>query len=262
MSFISSSDGVELSYEVLGEGDITLVFVGGLGVPTARKIWRNQLTLSSKYKMILFDLAGHGNSGKNRENYTMELFAQDVKSVVEKLDLSNVILVGHSMGGPVILEAERMISDRVIGLIAIDSLFPSGDSSYIGYPDHIVAEIVKPMQSDFIGTMTAMYKSMLSAKMDPQDIAEAEKTPDTIDRRSIISAFAELHRWDMHKILPNVSKPLKCIVSGKTVPGDKREEYNHLFDAVYHEGVGHLLFMEEPATFNDILEGCIRELLA
>ena len=252
---------MEIYYDVFGAGDETLVFVGGWGVPTAVEVWKHQLSFSSKYKLVLLDLAGHGKSGKNRENYTMELFAHDVKSVIEDLDLTNILLIGHSMGGPVILEVERLISERITGLIAIDSLFLIPESSYAGHEDQSVKEFVKPLENDFIGTVRTMFKSMLSDKMNLQDIEAIEKTPDLLDKRSMVSAMAELQRWDMRKTLPHISKPLKCIVAGKSLSREYRAEYNQVFDAVYLEDLGHLLFLEDPILFNKSLEACISELV-
>ena len=71
---------------------------------------------------MTIDLAGFGESGVEREAWTMEAFGDDVTAVVEKLDLREVVLVGFSMGGPVILEAATRIPDRVIGLVLVDVL--------------------------------------------------------------------------------------------------------------------------------------------
>jgi pimeloyl-ACP methyl ester carboxylesterase len=260
MSIVSSIDGVEIVYEVFGEGDITLVFVGGWGVPTAKKVWKHQLSFSSKYRLVLLDLAGHGQSGKNREDYMMELFAQDVRAVVESLDLRNVILIGHSMGGPVILEAERLLLDRIIGLIAVDSLFLNPERPYVGKHEEAIKEIVKPLEEDFVSTVTGIYSSWLSDRFDPQDAEEIENTPLSLDRRSMISAFVELQKWDIHKVLPRITKPIKCILAGKDFPQKMREEYNRVFDTTYLEDLAHLLFIEDPARFNEVLHERIREL--
>lgn len=261
MSFVSSIDGAEIYYEVLGEGDISLVFIGGWAVPTAMNVWRHQLSFSSKYKLVLVDLAGHGKSGKNRETYTMELFAQDVRSVVENLDLRNIILIAHSMGGPVILEAEKLITERTIGLIPLDSLFLDPRSPYIGRESHIVKEKVKPLEEDFTATMTSIFRSMLSDKFDPQDVEEIERTPFSLDKRSMISAFVELQRWDLHNVLPQITKPIKCIIAGKSLSKEDREEYDRIFDAEYLEDLGHLFFIEDPTRFNELLDDRITELL-
>ena len=61
------------------------------------------------------DLAGHGKSGNNRENWTMSAFGQDIASVVEAAKLENVILVGFSLGGPAILEAAKLMPEQLTG---------------------------------------------------------------------------------------------------------------------------------------------------
>ncbi|MDH5743438.1 MAG: alpha/beta hydrolase, partial [Candidatus Aminicenantes bacterium] len=54
--------------------------------------------------------------------WTMEAYGEDVVAVVNKLKLQEVILVGHSMGGYVILEAARRLPERIIGLVGVDTL--------------------------------------------------------------------------------------------------------------------------------------------
>lgn len=142
MPEVKSIDGVGIFYEEIGEGDITLVLIGGLGAPTGRVCWKHQLELAEEYKLILIDIAGHGRSDKNREKYTMELYGQDVKAVIEKLDLENIIIVGWSLGGAVILEAEVLLSGRILGLIPIDSLFPN--SLYTEVADEAAEMVIKP----------------------------------------------------------------------------------------------------------------------
>ena len=55
MPFAASIDDIEIHYESIGEGDVALVFVGGWGVPTVRKVWRHQMFLSSKYRLVFLD---------------------------------------------------------------------------------------------------------------------------------------------------------------------------------------------------------------
>ena len=262
MSFVSSIDGVKIYHEEIGDGDTALVFIGGWGVPTAKKVWKHQLSFSSKYRVVLIDLAGHGESGKNRENYSMELFAQDVRAVIEKLDLRNIILIGHSMSGAVILETEKLLSDRIIGLIPVDSLFLNPERSYIGKRNEVIKEIVKPLENAFTPTVIGLFRSFLSDRFDPLDAEEIQKTPLSLDKRSMISAFVELQKWDVHSALPEITKPIKCILAGKDFPQESRDEYNQFFDTVYLEDVGHLLFIEDPIRFNESLDACISELLS
>ena len=102
-------------------GDLTLLFVHGWSCD--RSYWREQVPLfSNGFHVVLVDLAGHGESGLGRECYTMRAFAEDLVAVVDAIDAQQVILIGHSMGGGVIAEAARLLPNRVIGLIGIDTL--------------------------------------------------------------------------------------------------------------------------------------------
>jgi len=224
-------------------------------------VWKHQVSFASQFRLVFLDLAGHGKSGKNREIYTMELFAHDVKSVADKLNLRDIILLGHSMGGIVMLEAEKLLSERTIGLIAIDSLFPFPQGGYIGTPENAIPEIMKPMEENFIATISGLFDSMLTDKFTPQDIQMFKDIPASLDKRSMLSAYVELLKWDMHNILPDIEKPIKCITAGKTCPVEFRDEYSKLFDAIYIEELGHLLTVEDPVKFNKALNESIIELL-
>lgn len=54
---------------------------------------------------VAVDLAGHGDSGADREAWTIPAFAEDVAAVVRHLGLEDVVLIGHSLGGPVVVAA-------------------------------------------------------------------------------------------------------------------------------------------------------------
>ncbi|MFA7675589.1 MAG: alpha/beta hydrolase, partial [Endomicrobiia bacterium] len=108
-----SKDGVPISFSVYGKGDVALVFIPGWSCNSS--VWKNQVPyFSKKYRVVTLELAGHGKSGNERTVYTMESFAQDVVSVVKQINASKVILIGHSMGGYVIIETAKIIPDNVI----------------------------------------------------------------------------------------------------------------------------------------------------
>lgn len=115
-----SADGVAIRYEVRGTGDPALVLVHGW--TNSRGIWGvHPSTLSRTHRVVVLELAGHGESGAERAEWTMDAFGEDVVAVVEQLGLEQVVLVGFSMGGAVVLEAAERIPDRVLGVIFVDT---------------------------------------------------------------------------------------------------------------------------------------------
>lgn len=102
--YISLPGGPRLAYEEAGQGEMTLLFVHGLG--STRKVWRRNLEeLSPYYRCIAVDLPGYGDSAK--ENYAISLafFAESLGRFVVALGLNHYVPVGHSMGGQTVLTA-------------------------------------------------------------------------------------------------------------------------------------------------------------
>ncbi|HSL83506.1 MAG TPA: alpha/beta fold hydrolase, partial [Thermoanaerobaculia bacterium] len=116
---VEAADGVPIVYEVSGPAEAAgpaLVFVHCWACD--RTYWREQVDVfAADHRVVTLDLAGHGESGAGREAWTVTGLAGDVRAVVEALAreerLERVILIGHSMGGPVSLEAARLMPERV-----------------------------------------------------------------------------------------------------------------------------------------------------
>ncbi len=119
---IGSADGIRIAYTSTGIGAPAIVFIhGGYADQT---FWKEQIEpLSKRFQLVTLDLAGHGASGKRHREWTMDMYGEDVLSVVRALDLESVILVGNSLGGPVALAAAKKLRGIVRGVIAVDT-FP------------------------------------------------------------------------------------------------------------------------------------------
>src|SRR5262249_39100323 len=118
---VPSSDGVPIRDRGMGECRPARVFVHCWTCD--QHFWDASLDRFTRdYTVVTLDLAGHGGSGRGRKEWTIAAFADDVKAVVEKLGLERVVLIGHSMGGPVALEAARKMPQRLVALVPVDTL--------------------------------------------------------------------------------------------------------------------------------------------
>ena len=118
---VRSADGVRIVYDVRGEGDTALLFVHCWACN--RFFWRDQVDFfSPHYRVVTLDLAGHGQSGKDRTQWSILGLAQDVVAVANDLELNKIILIGHSMGGPVSLEAASELRGRVKAVVLVDAM--------------------------------------------------------------------------------------------------------------------------------------------
>src|SRR6476661_7767251 len=94
---IATEDGVHLFYRDWGQGRPVL-FVGGWSMPSDS--WGYQMLALSRQglRCVAFDRRGHGRSSDPGRGYDFDTLADDLAAVIEKLDLRDVTLVGHSMG--------------------------------------------------------------------------------------------------------------------------------------------------------------------
>jgi pimeloyl-ACP methyl ester carboxylesterase len=102
-----------------GRGTPVLLFVHGFACN--HQDWRPQLDFFSQtHEVVACDLRGHGETPGQPQECSIEHYGGDVAALLLNLDFSECILIGHSMGTRVILEAARLIPKRVAGLVMVD----------------------------------------------------------------------------------------------------------------------------------------------
>ncbi|HQP12439.1 MAG TPA: alpha/beta hydrolase, partial [Candidatus Omnitrophota bacterium] len=158
-----SQDGTPIAFSVYGEGEPALIFVHGWCCN--RSVWKTQVPYFEKeYKVVTLDLAGHGASGTERDVYSMEAFGEDVAAVVRQIQASQIILIGHSMSGGMIIEAAEIIPDHVIALIGIDTMQDFEET----YTPEQIEEHLKPFRDDFKTTVDSFVRGMFVEGTDPK----------------------------------------------------------------------------------------------
>jgi len=102
-----------------GSGSPTLVFVHGFAC--THEDWRHQLDYFERtHEVLACDLRGHGKTPGRPQECSIEHYGGDVAALVNNLELARVVLVGHSMGCRVVLEAARLIPDKIAGIVLVD----------------------------------------------------------------------------------------------------------------------------------------------
>src|SRR6476619_5048046 len=143
---IKAEDGVNLVCEIRGKGDTALIFLHGWCGD--REYWKHQVEVfTADYRVVALDQAGHGESGKGRKAWTADGLAGDVEVVVKALGLKRVILVGHSMGGPVALLAAKRMPGTVVAVMGVDTL----ENAEFKLPEEVRKSILDDEKKDFRG---------------------------------------------------------------------------------------------------------------
>lgn len=118
-------DGISMYYSVKGEGT-PIVFIHPPLLTSAN--FRYQIDeLSQKYKVITFDIRGHGRSSYSVQPITYPLIVEDIKRLLDHLSISKVFLCGYSTGGSIVLEFLLTFPDRSLGGIVISGMSEVGD---------------------------------------------------------------------------------------------------------------------------------------
>lgn len=257
-----AADGLNLVYEIRGKGETTLLFLHGWCGD--RHFWKHQVDVfAPDYRIVAMDLAGHGESGKDRKQWSATGLAADVETLVKALDLKRVILIGHSMGGPVALDVARRMPGTVVAVIGVDTLH----NAEFKWPEELFKKFFDAFEADFKGSI----RSMLPATFPPKFDAELQKwiltKAEQQDPKMAIGLMRDLSRLDAKDLLKNAKVPVRCINAAPAtqfaIPTATEINKKYAdFAAVIMEGVGHFPMLERPEEFNRKLRDVLKEFAA
>ena len=117
--------------QIAGDGPVTLVLAHGFACD--QTIWRKVVPeLSSHYRLVLFDLAGHGaaESFDTQRHASMNGYAEDLAAILEALDLRDAIYVGHSASAMTGLLATALAPRRIGRMVML-----APNACYINHPE-------------------------------------------------------------------------------------------------------------------------------
>jgi len=260
-AFALAPDGVRIAYDVRGQGEPTLVLVHGWCCD--RSFWREQVdSLARDYRVVTLDLAGHGDSGHERASWSVDVLAGDVMAVADALDLRRIVLIGHSMGGPVSLAAAAKLPGRAVAVIGVDTLH----DAEMEWPSEIFEQIVAQYQIDFEGTMRALVRPMVPPEAGQELYEWIVARALLADRTAALELVRAFPSVDVRALLSGAGVPVRCINAGKppsAPPPHTRVAVNRKYadyGAVMLDGVGHYPMLEKPPAFEAALRHVLGEL--
>jgi pimeloyl-ACP methyl ester carboxylesterase len=243
----NSADGSRIVYGFSGQGETTLLFVHGWLCD--HRLWQHQIDyFSINYQVVWLDLAGHGDSETNRKNFTMTAFAQDVKSVSDKVGGHKVILVGHSMGGPIVIETAKLLGEKVIGIVGVDAFY----TPLASVPEDTKMAFLETMKKDYPAALAETVSSMFTQSANPDLVDLTYKNMLAADHKMGISSLYECIKWNSQKEpseLKNFSSKLRNINGAPT--GNEKVLHESV---ILIAGVGHFVNQVKPNEFNAALE--------
>ncbi len=257
--YFTTSDGVRLHYLEAGSGP-AIVFVPGWTNPAW--IWEPQIRhFSKKYRVVALDPRSQGESEQVTEGHYPERRAQDVKELIEQLQLAPVVVVGFSMGVTEVLSyVDQFGTDLLSGVVLVD--------------DRIGSEVNIQELNEFFGFVKQL--NMNRRQWIEQFLPVAFKKPQPeaylkritaaslkVPTNTAIALLAGYWGRDWRPVLEKLDKPVLYTITkplesqGEMLKAKLPSARVELFPEA-----GHVLFVDETDRFNAILEDFVEDCFA
>jgi 3-oxoadipate enol-lactonase len=256
------SDTVPLLADAGGPRDAPVVVLLH-GFPFSRAIWSSVLgQLSQSYRVYAPDLRGHGATPAPDEPTSMEAMAKDVLAFMDKEGVERFTLIGHSMGGYVAFELERLAPERVDALVLVTTR-ATGDADAVKANRRKQADLVHLEGVSALANL--LLPKLLAPNPNRVTVEEARRMMEANSVTGVTRALdAMAERRDHGDHLPEIKAPTLVIAGGEdqVMPRAEQERLareipNARLEAV--NGAGHLPMMEKPEEFLSVLKAFLDE---
>lgn len=236
--------GREMAWFEAGQGKRTLVLIHGWCCQSG--FWSPVVDrLASRYRIIAADLAGHGRSAPD-EAADIASLGRDIARLIEHLDLVDPVLIGHSLGGPVALEAALACS-RPTSVIGVDTFTDAG--MYAARPEAEIAARSAGLAGDFAAAMAGLVAMITLKDPDAQLTGAIARAMGAHDPASAIALMEALLRWDLTDALEGYEGQITTLSSQALVPLIQPLPASPKVRVVELAEVGHFPMLEDPDAF-------------
>jgi len=248
---------VEINYFQQGQGDTTLLFLHGWCIDGS--YWKNQVDYFSKnYNVYAIDLPGFGKSKAERTNWTIEEYANDVTAFIDRMNLKNVIIIGHSMAGEIMLQTALSNTSSIAGIVGVDN-FKFIDVSFTPEQMKQMTDFYPMLQNDFKKYAPAYADMMLFHPTTSKEVKDSVKT-DFANCDSVIGYGTFMHQMQYANTDAQRLEQLNYklyLINSDGFPTNEIGLTNHCkssFQVQTITATGHYPMIEKPKEFNLILE--------
>ena len=262
---VTGHDGGSISVVSRGEGPTVVL---SHGVTLSVRTWVKQMEdlPAQGFRVVAFDHRGHGQSTVGDQGHTLEALAWDMRSVLEALDLRDVVLVGHSMGGVAVqmlcLRFPEVVAERVAGIVLLSTLAKTHLSG-----NRRLAAALERLTSSFPDSsrmLSARELGLVVCRLgfgrhpQPSHVELTRQMILACDPETRRAAPAVLLGLDLTDSLPSIAVPT-LVIGGTadliTPPSESRRIARLVPGARLEllEGAGHMLMLERTETVNALI---------
>jgi pimeloyl-ACP methyl ester carboxylesterase len=248
---------VEINYFQQGKGDTTLLFLHGWCINGT--YWKNQVDYFSKtYNVFAIDLPGFGKSKAERTNWTIEEYANDVTAFIDIMNLKNVVIIGHSMAGEIMLQTALTNNPKIVGIVGVDN-FKLIDVAFTPEQMKQMNDFFPMLEKDFKNSAPVYADLMLFHPTTSKEVKDRVKT-DFANSDSVIGYKTILTQMQYASADAQRLEQLKYklyLINSDGFPTNETGLKNHCknnFQVETISATGHYPMIEKPTEFNLILE--------
>lgn len=254
-----SSQGTDIAYYDSGSGDTTLLFVHGWDIN--KEYWTQQVEhFKNHYRVVTVDLPGFGQSGKNRNHWGVASYGKDINALISQLQLKNVILIGHSMSGAIVLETALQQPAAVTAIVGVDN-FKNIEPSNTQQQTQLDSFIQQARQHYTAAMQQFVPAMMFTASTDTA--IKARVLYDVLHTDSTL-AMNILQQGQDYPLADNLLKYKKrlYLINSDATPTDTAGfiRRNIPYALLPIHGSGHYPMLEQPDAFNGQLQQVINRI--
>jgi len=255
----ASINGITIGYDDTGAGENVLVLVHGH--PFDRSMWRPQVEeISSKgWRVIAPDLRGYGESSVIPGKTTLDVFATDIATLLNQLNIQEIVIGGLSMGGQIVMEFCRLYPERVRGVL-LAATFPraeteEGKRNRAKMADRLLREGMETYAEEVLPKMVAR-RNIAALPAVAEHVRSMMRAAHPAGAAAALRGRAE--RPDYGSALASLDVPALVVVGDEDAFTTRTDaEQMHVLlrrsELVWMEGAGHIPNLEREVEFNSAL---------
>jgi pimeloyl-ACP methyl ester carboxylesterase len=258
------ANGIEMNYELSGEGNC-LVLIHGY--TDNLNLWYNQGPAFSQHcRLLTYDVRGFGKTEVREATYSMGLFAEDLRALLEALDIESACVLGYSMGGRIALEFALTHPEMTAGLILSNSGIGEAPNPEMQERRKMMVEVLQQ------GDIEVIAELMTEASFSP---GLKERNPKAYEKYKSIKMQNDPSEYlaVMQAIVGAIDSPvdfgrLRCPTL--IIAGDRDGFMSVSVGEAMREAIpnaemhilptGHAAMIEEPEAYNRIVLGFFEKL--
>lgn len=242
-------EGMRVHYQNYGRGSEALIFIHGWTCNA--NFWKaNVPAFIGATRVIAVDLPGHGESDKPQTAiYSMDLFARAVDAVLQNAKVERAVLIGHSMGAPVLRQFYRKFPAKVRALVIVD-----GSLKAMGTREQMNPFLEPLRKPDYLKSAEQSVTYLTNGMKNEAVRAEVKTAMLSAPQHVMVSAFEEMLNPEVWNEPVKFTVPVLALMAANP-------QWDKAYEAFVREtapgveyqvwpGVSHFLMMDEPEKFN------------